>query len=201
MILLLDNFDSFTYNLLHYIEQLTDEEVVVKRNDALHVADASEFSSIILSPGPGLPSQAGIMMELIKTYCYARPILGVCLGHQALCEVFGARLLNLNQVMHGVSRQVNIVRQDDRLFTGLPATIQTGHYHSWVVDPQNLPEEIVVTAHGDQSSIMAFSHKSLPASGIQFHPESVMTPEGMNILKNWLRFCCNYHADDKKAGS
>ncbi len=189
MILLLDNYDSFTWNLHHYVVQLTDEEVVVKRNDAICVEDAETFKSIIYSPGPGLPEAAGVMPGIIKKYGHDIPMLGICLGHQALGECFGAKLKQLPQVLHGVQREITISDGDDRLFTGMPAKLLSGHYHSWVLSNNPWPEELRITATGPEGSVMALSHRHYPLSGVQFHPESVMTPEGIRIIDNWLRFC------------
>ncbi len=197
MILLLDNYDSFTWNLHHYLVQLTNEEVVVMRNDEIELDAVNDFNSIVLSPGPGLPSEAGIMPALIKTYSQSKPILGICLGHQALAEAYGAKLSNLEKVLHGVEREIIIAKPEDRLFTGLAKQITTGHYHSWVVSPQGLPTDFEITARDKEGNIMALSHTRFPFSGVQFHPESVMTSSGMKIVKNWLYFC-NWFSENKK---
>jgi anthranilate synthase component 2 len=182
MILLLDNYDSFTYNLLHYLEQVTDEVVEVRRNDGLTIAEVSRYSSVVLSPGPGLPESAGIMMDLIATYKADKPILGICLGLQAIGQVFGGQLKNLESVLHGVQRKVNILNNNDRLFTGIPAQISTGHYHSWVVAAEGLSPEMEITVTDDAGNIMALSHRRFPLSGVQFHPESIMTDSGLKII-------------------
>lgn len=189
MILLLDNYDSFTWNLHHYLVQLTEEEVVVKRNDAISTGDAAAYSMFVFSPGPGLPSEAGCMAELIDRYMGNRPMLGICLGHQALGLHAGAKLANLPQVLHGVQKEITITDTSDRLFKGLDATLTTGHYHSWYLDSETIPESVKVTAVDEAQRVMAISHKVHPVSGVQFHPESVMTPSGIKILSNWLAYC------------
>lgn len=189
MILLLDNYDSFTWNLHHYLVQLTDEEVIVKRNDAVSLKEASSFSMFIFSPGPGLPSEAGCMAELIDQFMGKRPMLGICLGHQALGLHAGAKLTNLPQVLHGVQKEIVVTDTTDRLFKGLETQLTTGHYHSWYLESETIPDSLKVTAVDEAQRVMAFSHVKHPVSGVQFHPESVMTPSGMNILSNWLEFC------------
>jgi len=189
MILLLDNYDSFTYNLLHYVEQLTEEPVTVKRNDEISVEDAGVYSSIILSPGPGLPSEAGVMNDIIREHSKRIPILGICLGLQAIGEVYGGTLTNLDNVLHGVKRETFITKPDDRLFKMLPHKIQSGHYHSWVLSKHLLPACLEITAVDEHGHIMAISHHEYPVSGVQFHPESVMTEYGLQIIENWLEFC------------
>lgn len=191
MILLLDNYDSFTYNLLHYLEQVTDEPVVVKRNNEIAISEVEEFSSIILSPGPGLPTDAGVMMELIKIYGKNKPILGICLGHQGIGEAFGGKMVNLEKVLHGVKRKIIVTNKNDRLFNGIDESFSSGHYHSWVISSEGLSEEIDVTAIDSEGNIMAISHRNLPVSGVQFHPESVMTDHGLKLIHNWVEFCVN----------
>lgn len=191
MILLLDNYDSFTYNLLHYLEQATDEAVVVKRNDEISLNEVDEYTSIVLSPGPGLPSEAGIMMEVIRNFGSSKPILGICLGHQAIGEVFGGKLENLDTVLHGVKRKVLVTKKNDRLFNGFPDDFTSGHYHSWVLTNEGLTNEIEITATDEAGNIMAISHKTFPLSGVQFHPESVMTENGLKLMCNWVEFCVN----------
>jgi len=188
MILLLDNYDSFTWNLHHYLTQLTSEQVHVRRNDEITLEEIQQYQSIILSPGPGLPSQAGIMPLLIKQYCSEIPILGICLGHQAIGEAFDAHLENLDKVLHGVQREVIITDKEDRLFVNLDPKMMTGHYHSWVISRENFPADFNITARDSNGIIMAISHKHYPLSGVQFHPESVMTPMGLRIIENWQNF-------------
>ncbi len=184
-ILILDNYDSFTYNLVHYVEQFCDD-LTVKRNDEILLDTVDDFDAIVLSPGPGLPKDAGIMPELIKRYSSTKKILGVCLGHQAIGEAFGGKLKNLNQVHHGVSIPVNIIDRNESLFSGLPNRIDTGRYHSWVIDRETVPFQLMVTANDDDSQIMAIRHKEFDVCGVQFHPESLLTPEGLKIIENWV---------------
>ncbi len=201
MILLLDNYDSFTWNLYHYLEQLSSEEVIVKRNDEITVSDASSYSGILLSPGPGLPSEAGIMPELIRTCGESIPILGICLGHQAIGEAYGGQLQNLDKVLHGVQREVIVERPVDRLFADIPDRFFTGHYHSWVISQNNMPSVLSVTARDSEGVIMAVSHRNHPVSGVQFHPESILTENGMKILENWLYFCKRFGETRKSPAS
>lgn len=191
MILLLDNYDSFTWNLFHYLQQLTDEKVVVKRNDEISVEDAAAYSSIVLSPGPGLPAEAGILKDLIKEYAGSKPILGICLGLQAIAEVFGGKLFNLEGLLHGVSRKTCVIDDDDPIFRGLPNEFYSGHYHSWAVSAGSLPKDLVITARDQDGIIMAIKHATLQIHGLQFHPESVMTEYGLKMLSNWLTYCRN----------
>jgi anthranilate synthase component II len=191
VILLLDNYDSFTWNLFHYLEQLTDEEIVVKRNDEISVDAAGDFSSFVLSPGPGLPNEAGILKRLIRKYSETKPMLGICLGFQAIAEVYGGLIYNLPNPLHGVSRNVSVCDQSDKMFYGLPQQFSTGHYHSWAVSNQNLPEELTITARDQDGIIMALRHKTKPVHGLQFHPESVMSDFGLDMIGNWLKYCRN----------
>lgn len=184
-ILILDNYDSFTFNLVHYVEQFCDD-VVVKRNDEISLDEIAVFNAIILSPGPGLPKDAGIMPELIKRYSSTKKILGVCLGHQAIGQAFDAKLKNLNQVHHGVAIPVTITDESDPLFKEVPVRIETGRYHSWVIDNDTISSEISVTALDDDGEIMAIRHKTFDVCGVQFHPESLLTPNGLQIIKNWV---------------
>lgn len=185
-ILVLDNYDSFTYNLVQYLRELHDGEVVVFRNDAITVKEVDEYDAILLSPGPGLPAMAGIMPEIIYHYAAHKPIFGVCLGMQAIGEAFGRQLRNLDQVYHGISTDVNIIVPNDPLFEGVPNPFQAGRYHSWVVDRANMPDDLLVTAVDKYHKIMALKHRNYPCWGVQFHPESVMTPEGKQLLQNFL---------------
>ena len=187
-IAIIDNYDSFTYNLSHLVKQL-GAQVTVLRNDRFQLPELEPFDKLILSPGPGIPTEAGLLLEVIRHYAGEKPMLGVCLGEQAIGEAFGGRLTNLSEVFHGVQTPVQIVAQDP-LFKGLPATIQVGRYHSWVVDQQDLPDCLEVTAVSNEGQIMALHHKELPIHGIQFHPESVLTPEGKVIIQNFLQHIC-----------
>ena len=183
-IVIIDNYDSFTYNLSHLVKE-QGAEVQVLRNDQFELRALEAYDKIILSPGPGIPSEAGLLLDVIRTYAGKKPILGVCLGHQAIGEVFGARLENLTQVFHGVATPCQIVA-DDPIFEGLERTITVGRYHSWVVATDGLPVCLEVTALSDEGQIMALRHRQLNVRGIQFHPESVLTPDGRKMLQNWL---------------
>jgi anthranilate synthase component 2 len=184
-ILVFDNYDSFTYNLVHLVEKLTHQRVEVYRNDQIALEKVKAFDKIILSPGPGIPVEAGLLLPLIKEYASSKPILGVCLGHQAIGEAFGGKLVNLSTVYHGVSTPVTVVRPQ-HLFKDLPDIFEAGRYHSWVISEEGFPEELEVTARDENNYIMALRHRSLDVQGVQFHPESVLTPQGETILKNWL---------------
>ena len=183
-IVIIDNYDSFTYNLAHLVREL-GTEVTVLRNDQFELPQLEEYSKIILSPGPGIPSEAGLLLDVIRSYAAHKPILGVCLGHQAIGEVFGAKLENLSDVFHGVATPCHIIG-DDPLFSGIPADITVGRYHSWVVSNSDLPACLEVTAVSDEGQIMSLRHKDYNVRGIQFHPESVLTPDGKKMLQNWL---------------
>ncbi len=183
-VVLIDNYDSFTYNLSHLMKEL-GVEVSVVRNDQFKMADLEPYSKIVLSPGPGIPSEAGLLTDVIRTYAGRKPILGVCLGHQAIGEVFGARLENLSDVFHGVATPCHIVA-DDPLFSGLERDITVGRYHSWVVSREQLPDCLEVTAVSDEGQVMALRHRELNVRGIQFHPESVLTPKGRKMIQNFL---------------
>lgn len=184
-ILVLDNYDSFTYNLVHLVKGMGYEDIEVARNDRIELKDVAEFDKIILSPGPGIPSEAGIMLDLIREYAPTKSILGICLGEQAIAEAFGAGLENLADVYHGVDTPVRITRQDI-LFAGLEESFDAGRYHSWVVSIDNFPDELTVTAVDGEGRIMAIAHKNYDVRGVQFHPESVLTPQGEKIIRNWL---------------
>lgn len=186
-LLVIDNYDSFTYNLVHLLTELGQSELDVYRNDKISPQEALRYDKILLSPGPGIPSEAGNMPEIIKACAPTKNILGVCLGHQGLAEYFGAKLLNLSEVFHGKETPIKLYPQKDSLFTDLPEQVQAGRYHSWVVEKQNLPPELLVTAEDQQGQLMAFKHKDLNVRGIQFHPESIMTSTGKKMLENWLR--------------
>jgi len=183
-IAIIDNYDSFTYNLNHMVKEL-GAETCVMRNDQFEIGQLEPYSKIILSPGPGIPSEAGLLNEVIRTYAGRKPILGVCLGHQAIGEVFGARLENLSDVFHGVATPCHIIA-DDPIFSGISSDITVGRYHSWVVAREDFPQCLEVTALSDEGQIMALRHRQLNVRGIQFHPESVLTPEGRRMLQNWL---------------
>jgi anthranilate synthase component II len=184
-VLILDNYDSFTYNLVHLVEKVSDHEPVVARNDKITIEEAGKFDKIILSPGPGLPKNAGVMNELIKMYAQNRSILGVCLGMQAIGEVFGAELENTKQVYHGLALQVNVIEKN-KLFKECPKNFSVGRYHSWIVSKTNLPSCFEVLAEDNESQIMALRHKEYDVCGVQFHPESILSEYGEQILKNWL---------------
>lgn len=183
-IAIIDNYDSFTYNLSHIVKE-SGAKVTVLRNDSFQLRDLEVFDKLILSPGPGIPEEAGLLLDTIRMYAGKLPILGVCLGHQAIAEVFGAHLINLSSVYHGIQSPCHLAG-NDYLFAGLPDTIAVGRYHSWIVDKNNLPECLEVIANSDEGDIMAIRHKSFDLRGIQFHPESVLTPDGKTIIRNWL---------------
>ncbi|MBS1603673.1 MAG: aminodeoxychorismate/anthranilate synthase component II [Bacteroidetes bacterium] len=185
-ILVFDNYDSFTYNLVHLVEKLMQQKVEVHRNDRIPLERVKEYDKIILSPGPGVPSEAGLLLPLIREYAASKPILGVCLGHQAIGEAFGGKLVNLSTVYHGVATPVKILKPGT-LFEGLPATMEVGRYHSWVVSEEGWPDVLEVTARDEKGFVMGLRHKSLDVQGVQFHPESVLTPLGEKILTNWLK--------------
>ncbi|MDP4262647.1 MAG: aminodeoxychorismate/anthranilate synthase component II [Bacteroidota bacterium] len=203
-ILVFDNYDSFTYNLVHLVEKILHQQVEVHRNDQIPLEKVKQYDKIILSPGPGIPEEAGLLLPLIKEYASSKSILGVCLGHQAIGEAFGGKLVNLSTVYHGVATPVRIVSSErsvvskihspltthhsrSRLFDGLPETIEAGRYHSWIVSDENFPDELEVTARDDNNYVMGLQHKKYDVQGVQFHPESVLTPVGEKILRNWLK--------------
>lgn len=190
-ILVFDNYDSFTYNLVHLVEKITHIKAEVYRNDQIPLEKVKDFDKIILSPGPGIPEEAGLLLPLIKEYAATKSILGVCLGHQAIGQSFGGTLVNLSTVYHGVATSVKVKSEKSNvksfLFNGLPDLIEVGRYHSWVVSTENFPAELEVTAEDENGMIMALQHKNYDIQGVQFHPESVLTPMGEEILKNWLK--------------
>ncbi|HEY0680107.1 MAG TPA: aminodeoxychorismate/anthranilate synthase component II [Chitinophagaceae bacterium] len=197
-VLVFDNYDSFTYNLVHLVEKILHQKVDVYRNDQIPMEKVKDYDKIILSPGPGIPSEAGLLLPLISEYASSKSILGVCLGHQAIGEAFGGKLINLSTVYHGVATPVKIVNAEEgegvsapsrrsSLFDGLPDEIQAGRYHSWIVSDEEFPADLEITARDDNGFIMALQHKTYDVQGVQFHPESVLTPEGEKILRNWLR--------------
>lgn len=183
-VLVIDNYDSFTYNLVHYLQDLGCN-VTVKRNDQLTLNDVKPFDKILLSPGPGIPDEAGLLKAIIKEFAPTKSILGVCLGQQAIGEVFGGSLTNLEQVFHGVATNVHVSVDDESLFKDLDKTIEVGRYHSWVVNP-NLPDVLEATSFDDNGQVMSLRHKTFDVKGVQYHPESVLTPKGKQILKNWI---------------
>lgn len=184
-IVIIDNYDSFTYNLSHLVKEL-GADVTVYRNDKFTLNELEPFDKIILSPGPGIPSEAGLLLDVIKKYAGRKSILGVCLGHQAIGEVFGAKLENMTNVFHGIATE-GTQFGNDPIFTGLPKRIVMGRYHSWVISKANLPECLEITAESDEGQIMGIRHKNYDIHGIQFHPESILTPQGKTIVDNWMR--------------
>jgi anthranilate synthase component 2 len=189
-ILVFDNYDSFTYNLVHLVEKITQTAVTVVRNDQITLEEVDAFDRIILSPGPGIPSEAGLLLPLIRKYAPSKSILGVCLGHQAIAEALGGTLINLKEVYHGVATPIQIAQDipwpPNGVFRNLPPELEVGRYHSWVVQPDGLPKELVVTAVDENGQIMAIQHQTFDLQGVQFHPESVLTPQGEQLLTNWL---------------
>lgn len=185
MLLLIDNYDSFTYNLAQYAREVGGARVTVARNDKIALEDVGRFDKILVSPGPGLPSEAGILPELLQVYAPLKPVLGVCLGLQAIGEAFGGRLKNLADVYHGVATPVHVVAHDP-LFAGLPVTFPAGRYHSWVVDETDFPADLEITATDDRGLVMALRHRRFDVRGVQFHPESVLTPHGKQLIHNWI---------------
>lgn len=183
-VLVIDNYDSFTYNLVHYLEDL-DCEVIVKRNDKLTLEEVDAFEKIVLSPGPGIPDEAGLLKAIISTYAPTKSILGVCLGQQAIGEVFGGSISNLDTVYHGVATNVTLSVEDEDLFKGLEKEFPVGRYHSWVVNT-DLPASLEATSFDENGQIMSLRHKVYDVKGVQYHPESVLTPNGKQILKNWI---------------
>lgn len=190
-LLVFDNYDSFTYNLVHLVEKLIHVKVDVYRNDQIALEQVKDYDKIILSPGPGIPVEAGLLLPLIKEYAATKSILGVCLGHQAIGEAFGGQLINLSTVYHGVATPVKVLNDGAQpksyLFNGLPQEIEVGRYHSWVVSKDGFPAELEITAEDESGMIMGLQHKSYDVQGVQFHPESVLTPKGEAIIKNWLK--------------
>jgi len=182
-IFVIDNYDSFTYNLVHYLEVL-GAEVTVKRNDQFELSEPEAYEYLLLSPGPGIPDEAGLLKAAIEKYAPSKKILGVCLGQQAIGEVFGASLTNLDTVFHGVATPVEVA-EEDLLFNGLPKSFEVGRYHSWVVQTP-LPDALIATSFDDQQQLMSLRHKTLPIRAVQFHPESILTPNGKKILENWI---------------
>ncbi|MEO8720717.1 MAG: aminodeoxychorismate/anthranilate synthase component II [Ginsengibacter sp.] len=189
-ILIFDNYDSFTYNLVHVVEKIINDKVDVFRNDKISLEKISVYDKIILSPGPGLPCESGLLLPLIKEYASTKSILGVCLGQQAIAESFGGKLTNLKEVYHGVATKIKVNRQRTKskndIFKSLPDELEVGRYHSWIVDRENFPDDLEITAEDENGYIMGLRHKTYDVQGVQFHPESVLTPEGEKIMRNWL---------------
>ncbi len=185
-ILVFDNYDSFTYNLVHLVEKILHQKVDVFRNDQIPLEAVKAYDKIILSPGPGIPEEAGLLLPLIKEYASSKSILGVCLGHQAIGEAFGAKLVNLDKVYHGVATPITVTNPNSKILKGMGDTIEVGRYHSWIVSDKNLPEELDITAVDSNGFIMGLQHKQFDVQGVQFHPESVLTPNGEKMMRNWL---------------
>jgi anthranilate synthase component 2 len=189
-ILIFDNYDSFTYNLVHVVEKIIHGKVEVYRNDKISLEKINEYDKIILSPGPGLPCESGLLLPLIKEYAPSKSILGVCLGQQAIGEVFGGKLMNLKEVYHGVATKISVkekrTHSQNDVFKSLPNELEVGRYHSWIVDKENFPDDLEITAEDENGYIMALRHKKFDVQGVQFHPESVLTPMGETIMRNWL---------------
>ncbi len=185
-ILVIDNYDSFTYNLVHLLNEL-GYEATVWRNDKFELEEIEQFDKILLSPGPGIPSEAGLLLDVIKTYAPTKSIMGVCLGQQAIAEVFGGELYNLSKPVHGTATEIEIIANSDSTFDTLPKVFKVGRYHSWAVKPENLPSDLEITAVDKQGVVMALRHKNLDVRGVQFHPESVLTEYGKEMIDNWLK--------------
>jgi len=185
-ILVFDNYDSFTYNLVQMIKELSDAKVEVYRNDEIPLEQVRGYDKILLSPGPGIPSESGLLLPLIKEYAATKSILGVCLGLQAIGEAFGGDLINLSQVYHGIATPIHLTNPST-LFEGLPNSFSVGRYHSWVVAENNFPNDLIITSKDDEGYVMSLEHKQYDVKGVQYHPESVLTPDGAKIIGNWLK--------------
>jgi anthranilate synthase component 2 len=185
-ILVIDNYDSFTYNLVHYLKEISGEAVDVYRNDKISIEEASKYDKILISPGPGIPKDAGITLELIGNLGETKSILGICLGCQAIAEVYGGKIINLDKVYHGVATYMKVLDLDEKIFSGIPESFTAGRYHSWVVDRDSLPETLILTAEDNEGQVMAVSHVKHKVKGLQFHPESVLTRYGKQMIHNWL---------------
>ena len=190
-IVVIDNYDSFTYNLVHAIKKISGFPVDVIRNDELELSDLEKYDKIVLSPGPGIPEEAGLLLDIIREFAPKKSILGVCLGHQAIGEAFGGKLVNMNKVLHGIATPVTVTKQKTFLFDGLPETFAVGRYHSWIVASENLPDCFDVTSYDNEGMIMSMQHKQYNVQGVQFHPESVLTPLGEKMIENWLKASTN----------
>jgi anthranilate synthase component 2 len=195
-ILVIDNYDSFTYNLVHAIKKVSGLPVDVFRNDEIALEEIEKYDKIVLSPGPGLPEESGLLLDIIKKFAPKKSILGVCLGHQAIGEAFGGKLHNMNRVIHGMATPVKLTASRSVLFSGLPDSFDVGRYHSWIVEKENLPECFEVTSFDDEGMIMSMKHKTMDVEGVQFHPESVLTPLGEKMIENWLQA----HSNSSKGG-
>ena len=185
-IVVIDNYDSFTYNLVHALSQITGSKVDVYRNDRLEFSELEKYSHIVLSPGPGIPDEAGRLKEIISSFAPRKRMLGVCLGHQAIAEVFGGKLINIRKVFHGVSTRIRVLDREDYLFRNIPSEFEGGRYHSWIVSDDDLPEVLKITARAEDGEIMAMSHIEYDVKGVQFHPESILTKCGTDLLTNWI---------------
>lgn len=185
-ILVIDNYDSFTYNLVHAIKKISGLPVDVARNDEISLEEIEKYDKIVLSPGPGIPEEAGLLLEIIKKFAPTKSILGVCLGHQAIGEAFGGKLLNMKRVMHGIATPVELTQNSSVLFAGLPMSFEVGRYHSWIVKSEGLPACFEVTSYDSDGMIMSMKHKGFDVQSVQFHPESVLTPLGEKMIENWL---------------
>ena len=185
-ILVFDNYDSFTYNLVQYLEKVSNVKVDVFRNDKISLEDINRYDKILLSPGPGVPSEAGILLQVIKKYAPTKSILGVCLGQQAIGEVFGGKLINLDSVYHGVATEMEVLKEDI-LFKGIPRKFKAGRYHSWVVDSTNFPNDLEITVKDENGYVMGLRHKKFDVRGVQFHPESILTEHGLEMISNWVK--------------
>jgi anthranilate synthase component 2 len=185
-VVVIDNYDSFTYNLVHALNQITGTRVDVFRNDKLDLDDLAVYSHIVLSPGPGIPDEAGLLKDIIRVYAPAKRMLGVCLGHQAIAEVFGGSLINISKVFHGVSTRIRVLDREDYLYRNIPVEFDGGRYHSWIVSKKDLPDSLSITAEARDGEIMGMKHNEYDVRGVQYHPESVLTREGMAILTNWI---------------
>lgn len=186
-ILILDNYDSFTYNLVQYVMDLSNATIVVKRNDEITLEEVSSFDTIIFSPGPGLPENAGIMLAIIKKHATDKKMLGVCLGYQAMGMAFGAKLTNLDKVYHGVKTKIDIISDSDPLYDNIPKQTEVGRYHSWVITPETLSDDFEITSIAENDTIMSIKHKKHSLWGVQFHPESIMTDDGKKMIANFLK--------------
>ena len=184
-ILLFDNYDSFTYNLLHYAEKVADVKIEVRRNNEIDLSEIDAFDKILISPGPGIPSEAGILKKMIEHYAPFKSILGVCLGHQAIAEVFGCNLINLPKVYHGVATKIQ-VKNKNYLYDKIPSTFHAGRYHSWCINPENISSDLLIDATDEKGNIMGVSHVKYDIRGVQFHPESILTEYGEQLIKNWI---------------
>lgn len=185
-ILILDNYDSFTYNLVHMVEKITGDFPTVYRNDEISLEEIDDYDMIMLSPGPGIPDEAGILKDVIKMYASKKPIFGVCLGLQAIAEVFGGKIINMDEVFHGVATEMSIVKENATIFRDVPKTFLAARYHSWIASEENFPDELEITAVDEDGKIQAIQHKEFPMSAVQFHPESILTEVGEQLVRNFI---------------